>query len=318
LDGPRNAAPTLSVKSRPVGERQRPLVIGRKDQAVAQTEGVVVDRKARNLVSQRDGNEKKDPRIKLREENEAATRRATTPDKPKSKSKIVSRPADKELRGVSTSGQSAIGIRREPQADARASSKRASVKKPAETPKVSTAKATSKRSSKPDEPSKTSTRPVTSQRTSEPTEPEKKSSGPRISMRKSQEPSEPKAGTSKRTSDAKKSVGTTKKATTSVKATGTKTVSKSTTRTTKAEDRVRELERENERLRKLLDKDSAGLATKRDGGTGSRSAPKKTLVGGNKGKAAATTAKTSGKTSSKTGATTRKKSDSKKPSTKPE
>lgn len=324
-----STVPTLSVKSRPIDIRKEALVIGKQDQPVAQSrprsekpkaEDVVIDRNQRRLVSERDGNEKTDPRIKIRKETDEVTRRiesksaiskSKTPVK-KSSEKTTSRTPTKkstrdELGEVSTSGGSAIVIRNEP----RTASKKASTSTKsttqtkattAPTKSASTSKRTTAKTTEPVKKTSAVTTKSSAKTSSTSSKPASKSTPTKSSSTKSTTASKSTATKTASTKTSTKTATTsskkpgisirkvaetpTKKATSTsaTKTTAKPVVSKKApVKTTRTEDRVKELERENERLRKLLD---SKTGTKKS--TGKAEVP------------------------------TRKKSDSKKPSKKPE
>lgn len=281
-DGKR-VGPTLTVKSRLIGDRDESMVIGRNDRPVAKkVDHDIVDKP--RVVVQREGDERTDPRLKLRREIEdPATKSSTKTAKAPTKKSEPKRDDSKNLAGVSTSGASPITIRRDSQ-DSSSAKKKASAKttvsSKATTSKTASKTATAKAASS--KTAKTEPKATVAKRESKT---EVKPSGSRLTMRRSEEPRKSESQASTKSATSKSTVAKrepTKLKASSTKSTTTKsasnkaptaktTVAKTTaakpktatktttvakkepTRTKTSADRVRELEQENERLRKLLD-----------------------------------------------------------------
>lgn len=305
---PKVVAPTLTVKSRLVNDRQESMVIGRNDRPVRKPKiDDIVDRDSRQVVTERDDREKADPRLRIRKENDDVARRVTAKvdaDKPRKVSKksdsaqtdtrstiSVSvkrspKTSSKSLGTVETTGGRGITIRKE--SDTRdTKSKKSTTKKAA--PEKVTAQSRVRKIVK-EEPVRKTASKTSATKKSEPVKTSAKSTtktSPKLSIRKPET----------KTAVAKKTVAKTPVTKTAKKTDTKKTSAKPTTVTKKAattktvaqrsQDRVKQLEQENQRLRKLLDS-RAGKTT--------------------------TTKKASGKAE----APSRKQNSSKKPSKKPE
>lgn len=303
MEATKVAAPTLTVKSRLVGDRTEARVIGRRDQPLNSRPRVedIVDRRSRQIVSERDDREKTDPRLKMRKETDEIVRRVTAKvdaDRPKTsarkadsvkeesrvtqarpkrttKSQSLGNVETEDSRGItirsstSTKPKSGSSAKKEPAKSSTKDAPRLSIRKSgtssttakSKDPKPMTTVAHKQSSAKTPVKSATKTSSTKSRTTSV----KQETSGSRkTTVAKTAD--KPKAETkTATTSNAAKSAKTTTKPVATKKPTA-KVATKS------AETRMRELEQENLRLRKLLDSRS-GKATSVKKSSGKAEAP---------------------------------------------